>query len=102
MVYLVLFHVMVFVAIVASAMGAISILRGLNIFDLKSNSRNFLYLGSFCAICFGFLGATVCIESLLMTQWHYLAAALLGTLGVTATIHLCVDLSDRLSISARN
>lgn len=102
MINLVLFHAIVFMAIIASVMGAVSILRGLRIFDLKINTRNFMYVGACCAMCFGIIGAVVCLESLLMTKWHYIAAALLSVVGISATIHLSVDFSDRLRISTRN
>lgn len=102
MVYLVLFHVMVFAAIIASVMGAASILRGLRIFDLKINTRNFMYVGACCAMCFGIIGAVVCLESLMMTKWHFVAATLLGLVGFCAIVHLSLDFSDRLRITARN
>lgn len=101
MLYLIVLLATVFMAIVTSAIGATCILRGSQIYDLKISIRNFMYIGACCAMVLGFLGATVCIESLVITHWHYVCASILSCIGVFATAHISVDLSDRLRILKR-
>ena len=91
----------VLMTVVTSAMGAVCILRGSKIFDLRIRTRNFMYVGSCCAMCLGFLGAALCVGSLVITQWHYVAATSLFAVGVFASAHIAVDLSDRLRILRR-
>jgi hypothetical protein len=102
MFYLIALHAMIFMTVVVSTMGTIYILKGSQIFDLKISTRNFMYVGACTAMCFGFLGATVCINSSVTTLWHYVAATILCIIGVFATAHISVDLSDRLRILKRD
>ena len=95
---LIALHTIILMTVVTSAMGVVYILKGSKIFDLRINTRNFMYVGSCCAMCLGFLGATVCVAQLLPTQWHYIAATTLCVIGVFASAHLTIDLSDRLRI----
>ena len=95
---LVSLHVMVFVTLVTSVAGAICILKGMKIFNLSIGIRNLMYVGACCAMVFGFLGLTVCAETIMMTKWHYIAMPVLAVFGVCAFAHIAVDLSDRLKI----
>lgn len=95
---LVSLHVMVFVTLLTSVVGAICVMRGKRIFHLSIRVRNLLYVGACCAMVFGFLGLTVCAETIMMTKWHVVAMPVLAIFGVCAFAHIAVDLSDRLKI----
>ncbi len=96
------FHVVVFMTLVTSGMGAVCILRRLKIFELRSGGRNFMAAGALCAMPFGFIGATACVNLGAATPSHYLAAVGLGVIGLCATTHIYLDLFDRVSILKRS
>jgi len=98
---LIALHTIILMTVVTSVMGAVCILKGSKIFDLRISTRNFMYVGACCAMGLGFLGATICVVSLSFPQWNYVAATILCVIGVFATAHLFVDLSDRLRILKR-
>ena len=95
---LVSLHVMVFVTLLTSAVGAFYVMKGKKIFELSNGARNLLYVGACCAMVFGFLGLTVCAETIMMTKWHFIAMPVLAVIGLFAFAHITVDLSDRLKI----
>lgn len=99
---LIAMHAMLFITITTSIMGAGYLLRGAQIFDLRITTRNFMYVGASCAMATGFLGATVSAGQQVTTLWHYAAAAVLALIGLCATAHMTVDLSDRLRILKRS
>jgi len=98
---LIALHTIILMTVVTSVMGAVYILKGSKIFDLRISTRNFMYVGACCSMCLGFIGATACAGQIVPTQWHYVAATILCSIGVFATAHLFVDLSDRLRILKR-
>ena len=98
MVQLVALHAMLFMTVVTSVMGTIYLLRGSRIVDLKLTTRNFMYLGACCAMTSGFLGANLSAGQQMPTLWNYVAACALIIIGLFATAHIVVDLSDRLSM----
>lgn len=98
---LIALNTIILMTVVTSVMGAAFVLKGSQIYDLRIRTRNFMYVGSCCAMCIGFLGATTCLLLLETTAWHYLAATTLCAIGLFATAHLFVDLNDRLRILKR-
>lgn len=94
---LVAMHVMIFITLGTSLVGMVCLLRKLEICQLQLNLRNLMYAGACCAMCFGFIGASYCLGSLVLTPWHYLAAAVMVVVGLFATAHISVDLSARLN-----
>ncbi|PLY02662.1 MAG: hypothetical protein C0624_07950 [Desulfuromonas sp.] len=91
-------HAIFFVSIITSVMGAICVLRKLKIVELQASGRNFMILGALCAMPFGFVGATTCLNMQAVTPLNYLAAAGLCIVGLCATVHIYLDLFDRLNI----
>ncbi len=95
-------YLIIFMSAVTSLMGAKYIVSGAHIFDLRITTRNFMHIGACCAMTFGFLAATYSIGLQTTTLWHYLAATALCVIGLFATAHIVIDLSDRLRIDKRN
>lgn len=93
---LIAMHVMIFATILTSVAGGICILSGKRIFNLNVCVRNMMYVGACIAMCFGLLGAFFCVGSITATAWHFVAALVLGVIGFLATVHVSVDLNDRL------
>lgn len=94
-------YVIILLAAVTIVTGAVCHLRGSHLSDLRTRTRNFMYVGACCAMCLGFIGATACLGALMKTPLHYAGATILSVVGVIATIHLFADLSDRLRILKR-
>jgi len=94
-------NTIILMTVVTSVIGAVCVLRGSKIYELRISTRNFMSVGSCCAMCLGFLGATTCLLMLETTVLHYVAATALCALGLFATAHLFVDLNDRLRILKR-
>jgi len=98
MLQIVALHAIIFVSIMTSFMGAICVLRKLKLVDLHTSGRNFMIFGALCAMPFGFIGATTCLNTMAAGPLHYLGAAVLCVVGLCATAHLYLDLFDRLNI----
>jgi len=98
MLQLIALHAIIFVSIITSFTGAFCILRKLELVELHASGRNFMIFGALCAMPFGFIGATTCLNAMAPTPLHYLTAALLSVIGLCATAHIYLDLFDRLNI----
>lgn len=102
MVQLITLCAMISGAILTSIMGAILIFKGVQIFDLQIRTRNFMYVGACCAMVLGFIGASVFGNRGLAELWHLGAATICAVVGIFATAHISIDLSDRLRIVKRS
>jgi len=99
---LIAIYALLFMTIVTSVMGAIYLMRGSRIFELKLTTRNFMYIGACCAMTSGILGANLSAGQQMPTLWNYVLAFVLILVGLVATAHIVVDLSDRLAILKRS